>query len=69
MDFLADFFLPEFELFAFFEDFEPFEEFADFVADSEPPPEEAAGAGECEWPEFGELDDVFTVGNSTGFTG
>jgi hypothetical protein len=43
LDFLEDFFLLDVELLAFFE---LFDEFEAFVADSEPPPEEATGAGE-----------------------
>ncbi len=54
MDFLEDFFLLDVELLTFFA---PFVEFEAFVADSEPPPEEAAGAGEwgCDNAELEEL--------------
>ena len=66
MDFLPDFFLLEVALFTFFE---PFDEFMAFVAELEPAAEEAAGAGEWEWPEFEEVADDLTVGKSTGLTG
>ena len=66
MDFLADFFLLEFKLLVFFQ---PFVEFLILKADSVPPAEEAAGAGEWVWPEFEEVAEDLTVGNSTGLTG
>ena len=58
----------EVEFFAFFP---PFDEFETFVADSEPPPEEAAGAGEwvCVCAVLEELATTGAVGASVGLTG
>ncbi len=67
-DFLTDFFLLEVEFFAFFP---PFDEFETFVDELEPPPEEAAGAGEwvCDDAVLEEPATTGAVGASAGLTG